>query len=50
MEVATIDDGLNFTGNSGGVNKTKSNSLVKVQGEGVDETILHPLTKLVTST
>ncbi|WP_316601945.1 ESPR-type extended signal peptide-containing protein [Veillonella sp.] len=35
-EVATLDDGLNFTGNNTDtVNKQKLNSLVKVQGEGV---------------
>ena len=38
-EVATLDDGLNFTGNNTDtVNKQKLNSLVKVQGEGVDKT------------
>ena len=41
-EVATMDDGLKFTGNNTGtVNKHKLGSLVKVQGEGVsaaDET------------
>ena len=37
-EVATLDDGLNFTGNNTDtVNKQKLNSLVKVQGEGVDK-------------
>ena len=35
-EVATMDDGLKFTGNNTGtVNKHKLGSLVKVQGEGV---------------
>ena len=35
-QVATMEDGLQFTGNnSGTVNKQKLNSLVKVQGEGV---------------
>ena len=35
-EVATMDDGLKFTGNNiGTVNKHKLGSLVKVQGEGV---------------
>ena len=39
-EVATLDDGLNFTGNNTDtVNKQKLNSLVKVQGEGVDKNI-----------
>ena len=38
-EVATTDDGLKFTGNNTDVvNKNKLNSLVKVQGEGVDKT------------
>ena len=38
-EVATTDDGLKFTGNNTNVvNKNKLNSLVKVQGEGVDKT------------
>ena len=38
-EVATTDDGLKFTGNNiDVVNKNKLNSLVKVQGEGVDKT------------
>ena len=37
-QVATMEDGLQFTGNnSGTVNKQKLNSLVKVQGEGVTE-------------
>ena len=37
-QVATMKDGLQFTGNnSGTVNKQKLNSLVKVQGEGVTE-------------
>ena len=37
-EVATLNDGLNFTGNNTDtVNKQKLNSLVKVQGEGVDK-------------
>ena len=37
-EVATTDDGLKFTGNNTDVvNKNKLNSLVKVQGEGVDK-------------
>ena len=37
-QVATMEDGLQFTGNnSGAVNKQKLNSLVKVQGEGVTE-------------
>ena len=37
-EVATLDDGLNFTGNNTDtVNRQKLNSLVKVQGEGVDK-------------
>ncbi|EFL56192.1 Hep/Hag repeat protein [Veillonella atypica ACS-049-V-Sch6] len=37
-EVATLDDGLNFTGNNTDtVNKQTLNSLVKVQGEGVDK-------------
>ena len=35
-DVATLDDGLKFTGNNTGtVNKHKLNTLVKVQGEGV---------------
>ena len=35
-DVATLDDGLQFTGNNTGtVNKHKLNTLVKVQGEGV---------------
>ena len=35
-QVATMEDGLQFTGNNSGiVNKQKLNSLVKVQGEGV---------------
>ena len=35
-QVATMEDGLQFTGNNTGtVNKQKLNSLVKVQGEGV---------------
>ena len=38
-EVATMDDGLKFTGNNTGtVNKHKLGSLVKVQGEGVSAT------------
>ena len=38
-EVATLDDGLKFTGNNTDtVNNHKLNSLVKVQGEGVDKT------------
>ena len=38
-EVATTDDGLKFTGNNTDVvNKNKLNSIVKVQGEGVDKT------------
>ena len=38
-EVATTDDGLKFTGNNTDVvNKNKLNSLIKVQGEGVDKT------------
>ena len=38
-EVATTDDGLKFTGNNTDViNKNKLNSLVKIQGEGVDKT------------
>ena len=38
-EVATMDDGLKFTGNNTGtVNKHKLGSLVKVQGEGVTAT------------
>ena len=38
MEVATLDDFLNFTGNNTDtVNKQKLNSEVKVQGEGVDK-------------
>ena len=38
-EVATMDDGLKFTGNNTGtVNKHKLGSLVKVQGEGVSST------------
>ena len=38
-EVATMDDGLKFTGNNTGtVNKHKLGSLVKVQGEGVSDT------------
>ena len=38
-EVATLDDGLKFTGNNTDtVNNQKLNSLVKVQGEGVDKT------------
>lgn len=38
-QVATMEDGLQFTGNNTGtVNKQKLNSLVKVQGEGVTET------------
>ena len=38
-EVATLDDGLKFTGNNTDtVNNYKLNSLVKVQGEGVDKT------------
>ena len=37
-QVATMEDGLQFTGNNiGTVNKQKLNSLVKVQGEGVTE-------------
>ena len=37
-QVATMEDGLQFTGNNTGtVNKQKLNSLVKVQGEGVTE-------------
>ena len=37
-QVATMKDGLQFTGNNTGtVNKQKLNSLVKVQGEGVTE-------------
>ena len=37
-QVATMEDGLQFTGNnSGTVNKQKLNSLVKVQGKGVTE-------------
>ena len=37
-QVATMEDGLQFTGNnSGTVNKQKLNSLVKVQGEAVTE-------------
>ena len=38
-EVATMDDGLKFTGNNTGTeNKQKLGSLVKVQGEGVSAT------------
>ena len=38
-EVATMDDGLKFTGNNTGtVNKHKLGSLVKVQGEGISAT------------
>ena len=38
-EVATMDDGLKFTGNNTGTeNKHKLGSLVKVQGEGVSAT------------
>ncbi len=38
-QVATMEDGLQFTGNNTGtVNKQKLNSLVKIQGEGVTET------------
>ena len=37
-EVATMDDGLKFTGNNEStVNKNKLNTLVKVQGEGTKE-------------
>ncbi|OOF62449.1 YadA-like family protein [Rodentibacter pneumotropicus] len=37
--VATLEDGLRFTGNNESVeNKQKLNTLVKVQGEGVNET------------
>ena len=37
-EVATLDDGLRFTGNNASTeNKHKLNSLVKVKGEGVTE-------------
>ncbi|WP_421522840.1 YadA-like family protein [Neisseria yangbaofengii] len=37
-EVATLNDGLNFTGNNEDtVNSHKLNTLVKVQGEGVDK-------------
>ncbi|OOF77271.1 hypothetical protein BKG96_08675 [Rodentibacter caecimuris] len=36
--VATLEDGLRFTGNNESVeNKHKLNTLVKVQGEGIDE-------------
>src|SRR3712207_7437880 len=36
--VATHEDGLQFTGNNAAtVNKHKMNSLVKVQGEGINE-------------
>ena len=39
MKWTTTDDGLKFTGNNTDVvNKNKLNSLVKVQGEGVDKT------------
>ena len=38
-DVATLDDGLKFTGNNTGtVNNHKLNTLVKVQGEGVSAT------------
>ena len=38
-EVATMDDGLRFTGNNTSTeNKHALNTLVKVQGEGVDKT------------
>ena len=45
-EVATMDDGLKFTGNNTGTeNKHKLGSLVKVQGEGTKEsTVVDPAT------
>ncbi len=51
-EVATMDDGLKFTGNNTGTeNKHALNTLVKVQGEGVTEADpMHSNLLLVTST
>ena len=46
-EVATMDDGLKFTGNNTVIeNKQKLGSLVKVQGEGTQEgtTVINPTT------
>ena len=46
-EVATMDDGLKFTGNNTTIeNKQKLGSLVKVQGEGTQEgtTVINPTT------
>ena len=46
-EVATMDDGLKFTGNNTSTeNKQKLGSLVKVQGEGTQEgtTVINPTT------
>ena len=46
-EVATMDDGLKFTGNNTTIeNKQKLGSLVKVQGEGTKEgtTVINPAT------
>ena len=46
-EVATMDDGLNFTGNNTVIkNKQQLGSLVKVQGEGTQEgtTVINPTT------
>ena len=46
-EVATMDDGLKFTGNNTTIeNKQKLGSLVKVQGEGTKEgtTVINPIT------
>lgn len=37
-EVATLNDGLKFTGNNGVENSHKLNSLVTIKGEGVDKT------------